>query len=440
MKLARMARLSMEEVPFGTFHGRLAVYANGGLFCDGYILSSFGLALTSLQKQIPMTPSVEGAIAAAPLAGIFLGGLVFGYVTDLVGRRVMFLADLLVFVAASLLLGIANTPAELVSLRFVLGIAIGADYAIAAALIGEFTPQRQRGAALASMQVAWFVGALAAFIAGALLLRSGPDAWRWILASSAVPAALALLLRRSAPESPRWLASKGRHEQAKAALAQALGPHVTYDDLGIETPTRIGRVFEGRYGPLIAFVGVMWLLQVTPFFAIYTFEPQVLDALRLSSAASVVSSVVITGFFLAGSIVGMTLIERWGRRPLAISSFAASALAFLALAVVQGAVPIALAFVFYAVAMGPAFCLELVYPAELFPTEVRATAVGIATAISRIGAAAGTFALPVGLAMFGAPWVMWVSFALSIIGALIAWRWAPETKKMTLLESSAATT
>jgi len=432
-----MARVSIEAVPFGAFHGRLAVYANGGLFCDGYILSSFGLALTSLQKQIPLTPSVEGAIAAAPLAGIFLGGLIFGYVTDLVGRRFMFLADLLVFVIASLLLGIANTPTELLALRLVLGIAIGADYAIAAALIGEFTPQRQRGAALASMQVAWFVGALAAFIVGALAQQTGPEAWRWILASSAVPAALALLLRRSAPESPRWLSSKGRHDEARAALVQALGPDVTQDGLGVEAPTRIGRVFEGRYGPLIAFVGVMWLLQVTPFFAIYTFEPQVLDALHLTTAASVVSSVVITGFFLAGSIVGMTLIERWGRRPLAISSFVASAIAFLALAVVQGAVPIALAFIFYAMAMGPAFCLELVYPAECFPTEVRATAVGIATAISRIGAAAGTFALPLGLERYGASWVMWVSFGLSIVGALIAWRWAPETKKMTLLESSA---
>jgi putative MFS transporter len=289
------------------------------------------------------------------------------------------------------------------------------------------------------MQVAWFVGALVAFIVGALVQQTGPDAWRWILASSAVPAALALLLRRSAPESPRWLVSKGRHVEARTALAQALGPNVSHDDLGVEASTRIGRVFEGRYGPLIAFVGIMWLLQVTPFFAIYTFEPQVLDALHLSSAASVVSSVVITGFFLAGSIVGMLLIEQWGRRPLAISSFVASAIAFLTLAVAQGAVPIALAFIFYAIAMGPAFCLELVYPAECFPTEVRATATGIATAISRIGAAAGTFALPIGLERFGAPWVMWVSFGLSIVGALIAWRWAPETKKMTLLESSAAT-
>jgi MFS transporter, putative metabolite transport protein len=427
---------TIEDVPFGAFHGRLAVYANGGLFCDGYILSSFGLALASLQKQIALTPTIEGAIAAAPLAGIFLGGLIFGYVTDVVGRRFMFLADLLVFVIASLLLGVANTPAELVTLRLVLGIAIGADYAIAAALIGEFTPQRQRGAALASMQVAWFVGALAAFIAGALLQQAGPNAWRFILASSALPAALALLMRSSAPESPRWLASKGRHAEARAALAQALGPNAAHDHLGSEASTRFGRIFEGRYGGLIAFIGVMWLLQVTPFFAIYTFEPQVLDALRLSSAASVVSSVVITAFFLIGSIFGMTLIERWGRRPLAIASFFASAVAFLALAVAQGAVPIALAFIFYALAMGPAFCLELVYPAELFPTEVRATATGVVTAISRIGAAIGTFLLPIGLDRFGAPWVMWVSCVVSVVGIAIAWRWAPETKGMTLVQSS----
>jgi len=433
-----VARVSLEQVPFGAFHGRLAVYANGGLFCDGYILSSFGLALASLQTQIAVSASMEGALAAAPLAGIFLGGLIFGYVTDLVGRRFMFIGDLIAFVLASLLLGVAQTPAEIFVLRFVLGVAIGADYTIAAALIGEFTPQRSRGAALASMQVAWFVGALAAFVVGALLQAVGPDAWRWILASSAVPAAVALLLRRTVPESPRWLMSKGRSAEALAAVHQALGPQATTDDIDpAVAPTRLGQLFEDRYGGLVVFAGVMWLLQVTPFFAIYTFEPQVLDALRLSSAASVVSAVVITGFFLIGSIIGMRLVETWGRRLLAISSFGASAVAFAILALVHGTLPIALAFIFYALAMGPAFSLELVYPAELFPTEVRATAAGFVTAISRIGAAAGTLLLPLGLAVYGASWVMWVACGLSIIGYTLSWLWAPETKGLTLAQSSA---
>ena len=432
-----MARPSLEDVPFGAFHGKLAVYANGGLFCDGYILSSFGLALATLQQHIALSKSVEGLIAAAPLIGIFIGGLIFGYVTDLVGRRFMFFADLIAFVVASLLLGIAQNAVELIALRLILGIAIGADYAIAAALIGEFMPQRSRGGALASMQVAWFVGALAAFVVGALLQAAGPDAWRWILASSAVPAALALLLRRSAPESPRWLLSKGRKAEAVAALQQVLGPSGSIDDIPDEqAPTSLGRLMQGRYGGLVAFVGVMWLLQVTPFFAIYTFEPQVLDALHLSNAAAVVSSVVITGFFLVGSIAGMWLVERWGRRPLGIASFAASAAAFFGLAVVHGAATIALLFIFYALAMGPAFSLELVYPAELFPTEVRATAAGVVTAISRIGAAAGTFLLPAALVMFGASWVMWVSCGLSALGVIIAALWAPETKGMNLAQSS----
>ncbi len=431
-----MPPVSLEQAPFGAFHRRLAVYANGGLFCDGYILSNFGLALGTLNAHFVLSPATQGLLAAAALAGVFAGGLLLGYVTDLVGRRFMFIADLLVFVIASLLLGLAATPAEIVALRFVLGIAIGADYAIAAALIGEFMPRERRGAALASTQVAWFVGAAVAFIAGALLQGTGPDAWRWILASSAVPAAIALLLRRSAPESPRWLISKGRTAEAQAALVQALGPGATTGEIAHEAPTRLGALFAGRNGALVAFIGVMWLLQVTPFFAIYTFEPQVLSALHLSGAASVISSVVITGFFLAGSIAGMPLVERWGRRPLSIASFAASALAFMVLAAASGAGLIAVAFVFYALAMGPAFCLELVYPAECFPTEVRATGTGVVTAISRVGAAAGTFALPTALAAYGAGSVMWIACAMSVVGALICWRWAPETRGLTLEQAS----
>lgn len=428
---------SIETIAFGRFHRRLAIYANGGLFCDGYILSGFGFALSTLQAQISMSAPVEGLVAAAPLAGIFAGGLIFGYVTDLVGRRFMFLADLAAFVVASLLLAVAANAIEVIALRFVLGIAIGADYAIASALIGEFTPMKQRGAALASTQVAWFVGALASFVVGALLSQTGPQSWRFILASSAVPAAIALLLRGAAPESPRWLASKGRHDEARAVLTSVFGAGVGLDDAESEKPTSLVRVLSRPYGGRVLFVGVMWLLQVTPFFAIYTFEPQVLDALHLSHAASVVSAVAITAFFLVGSILGMRFIESWGRRPLAIASFVASAVAFAVLAVAADVGLIAAAFVFYALSMGPAFCLELVYPTECFPTEIRATAAGIATSISRIGAAAGTFVLPIALAGVGASAVMSASCLLSVAGVAVAALWAPETKGLTLAKSSA---
>src|ERR1700738_2065214 len=77
-----LARLSIEDAPFGAFHRRLAIYSSGGPFCDGYILGIIAVALNPLSKEIGVTPNWQGLIAAASLVGMFVGGILFGYLTD----------------------------------------------------------------------------------------------------------------------------------------------------------------------------------------------------------------------------------------------------------------------------------------------------------------------------------------------------------------------
>lgn len=411
---------AIDRAPLGPLHRRLLLYANAGLFCDGYILSSIGLAIPSLTPQFHLNALASGLIAAATLLGILIGAVIFGPLTDRFGRRIMMVADLCVFVVVSLLQLAAGTAAELVLLRFALGVAIGADYPIAAALLSEYMPARGRGAALNSMQVVWFLGACVAYAAGNAMLGL-PQSWRWILASAAIPALVGLALRARAPESVRWLAAKGRHAEAAVILRRH------FDGAQIERiePSRIARLQRGDLGAL-AFVSSMWLLQVVPLFAVYTFAPTVLAALHVG-AASPLGSLAITVAFLAGSLLATPLLDAIGRRAICIAGFAVATVAFALLSFASGTVVVAV-FVVYAVAIGAAAGLELIYPAELFATPVRATATGVAAGISRIGAFVGTFALPLALARFGIGDVMLASALISLAGLAVSIAYAPETR------------
>jgi putative MFS transporter len=362
-------------------------------------------------------------IGAATLFGIMAGALIFGPICDRFGRRVLMLADLSVFVVASVLQFFVADMWQLVSLRVILGVAIGADYPIANALISEYMPARLRGAAVNSMQVAWFLGAMIAYIAGALLFAR-EDAWRWILASSAIPAIIGLALRTTAPESIRWLAWRGRIVEAQALLQKhfATSEAPAHEESSHQLRALLTPPLFGR----LVFVSLMWLLQVVPLFAMYTFAPIVLQALHIP-ASSPLGSVAITAGFLVGSVISMWLVESWGRRALCIAGFAVASIVFALVAHVAPAAVVTL-FVVYAIAIGAAAGLELVYPAELFPTPLRASATGFATAVSRVGAFAGTFALPIALGRYGIGTVMLICAALSIVGLAISIRYAPETR------------
>jgi MFS transporter, putative metabolite transport protein len=401
--------LSKDVSPSSVVEGRAApllLYANAGLFCDGYVLSSIGVALVTLQPHFALDARTTGLIGAMTLAGILFGAPIFGRVTDRFGRRILMIADLALFVIASLAQIFVTSAWELIALRFVLGVAIGADYPIAGALIAEHVRPAIRGAAINSMQVAWFAGAAAAYAVGYTLLPTGAQSWRWILASPAIFAAFGLLLRASAPESPLWLRSR-----AAGAIAHA----------------RFAEIFARRHRGMLAFVSAMWLLQVVPLFAIYTFAPTVLRALGLTASSSPAGSIAITAGFLLGSVISLPLVEAWGRRPLCIAGFAIG-LGTFGVLLVGSASLVVVCFIAYAIGIGAAAGLELTYPNELFPTPIRASATGFAAAVSRVGAFFGTFALPWLLARYGVTVVVSLGCALSAIGLIVALRWAPETK------------
>jgi putative MFS transporter len=427
----------IDEAPLSGFHLRVAAYTTGGFFCDGYILGIIGIALSLLGPQFGLGPVWTGLIGASALAGIFVGGMVFGWVTDKVGRQTMYVADLVVFVAGSALQFFVEGPIALFVLRFVMGVAIGADYAIGPALLAELIPRRQRGSLLASLNAVWTVGFVAAYVVGYFLQDLGPEVWRWMLASSAVPAALVLLLRLGTPESPRWLLSKGRVEEARRVVREYIDPNADVEDLmadeGVETSYR--RLFSGEWRKRTAFAGLFWFCQVVPYFAIFTFLPTVLDALGLGEGFA--GELVLNLFLLAGAVVGVLVMNRIARRRFLIGSFAVLAVLMGFLGVWPGAptLVILVCFALFAFVMSAAADLESVYPSEIFPTEIRASGVGVAAAISRVGAAIGTFLLPTSVERLGVGPTMLLATAVLLLGLVVSAAWAPETRHLTLVEA-----
>ncbi|MFJ2525602.1 MFS transporter [Pseudomonas capeferrum] len=438
-----LSKRSVEDAPLNAFHRKLTVYSAGGPFLDGYVLSIIGVAMLQITNALQLSAFWEGLIAASALIGVFLGGFLGGWFTDKYGRKVLYLVDLIAIVGFSVAQFWVESAFALFAWRLLIGIAVGADYPIATSLLAEFLPRKQRGPLLAAMVLMWFAGAATAYMVGELLLRvGGDDGWRWVLASALVPGALFLIARSGTPESPRWLLSKGRIAEADAVIKRVYGPDYSIADLPEQVsdkPVSVWSLFHSGYGKRMAFVTLFWTCAIVPLFAIYAFAPKVLQALKLTGDWAAYGSIAITLLFTLGCLVATKLINRLGRRKMLIHSFLWSGMSLLLLGLFPDASPTTVLVLFgaYAVLIGGAQVLEYVYPNELFPTEIRASAVGLATSLSRVGAAVGTYLVPISLVSYGIANTMFAAALISLFGALISWWLAPETSKLDLQQAAA---
>ena len=435
------ASLIDDAKPSG-FHRKLTLYSSGGPFIDAYVLSIIGVALVQAEDALSLSSVEIGLIGASALIGIFFGGLVFGYITDKVGRQTMYTADLILLIVGSLLCLLIQEGWQLMALRFLLGLAIGADYPIATSLLAEFVPRRGRGFLLGALTLAWAAGAVVAYFVGYAMLGLGDDAWRWMLATPAIPGIATVLLRLGTPESPRWLLSKGRTEEAHAVVRQVYGEDARLEDLPQEeaVETDFSKVWRKPYLGRMIFAGLYWTLQVTPLYAVLTYGPSIFEELGFGEGdQTFIVAAVIEIAFLVGTVPAMFASECFGRRPLSLWCFSLMAVGLTLAAAAPGApAAVLIGFGVYALFSGGPFILQWIYPNELFPTDVRATAFGITTAFSRIGAASGTFLVPLLIDGIGISGTLFVAVALTLAGLLVTWALAPETKDLTLAEAADA--
>lgn len=434
--------VSIEDVPLNRFHQLLTIRTGGGWLLDGYVLSIIGVAMVQLSSALQLTSFWQGMIAASALIGIFFGSFLGGWLGGLIGRQKLYFVAPILFTLCSLTQYWVESAMMLFLCRFVIGIGVGFEYTIAGSLLAEFLPQQSRGPRLAVLTILWFVGAALAYIVGNLILNSHFEgAWRLVLASPAVIGILLIILRLGTPESPRWLLSKGRTAEADAIIKKVYGPTFSLNNLQsqiLEKKISFSSFLTSGYGTRVFFVSMFWACSVIPVFAVYAFAPKVLDALHLKGDWAAYGSVAITLLFVVGCVLATRLINHMGRRSMVIQSFLWSGLALLGLGFFSEASPILILVLFglYALFIGGAQVLQFVYPNELFPTQIRPIGVGIGAAFSRIGAAIGTWLVPMSLDSIGIGNTMYVAAGVTLLGLVVSLAFAPETRGMSLEQST----
>jgi putative MFS transporter len=428
------SNIRFEDVPLKPFHFHVGFSACGGQFADGFELGIIGIAIAIAATPLHLTATWMGLLGAGALAGLFIGSLMTGVIADRIGRRGIFGYDMLVAAAISGAQFFATEAWQLLILRVMLGMVLGADYVVSKSLVTELSPIRFRGRLLSIMAIAWAAGYSFSYLAGFLLRDLGPDAWRYMLLVSAGPATCIFLFRLGVPESPLWLIKRGRSEEARRIVSAKLG-----DGIALPEPLTQVRKTGGEWGELFskkwrtntAVGGIFYACQVIPYFALGTFLPKIMESLNVSDKFT--GGLVYNIFLMLGAVLGTLVVDKMPRRLFLVGTFylATALLALLALNTL-GSSGVVLVFGLFALVLSAAANLEFIYPPELFPTQLRATGVGFAVAASRIGSAMSTFLLPIIVQNYGIQTALGACVFFTLIGGVICHKWAPETGKLAL--------
>ncbi|RUQ21810.1 MFS transporter [Kocuria sp. HSID16901] len=432
------------------FQRKVTLLSAGGVFLDGFDLTIIAVAMPMIAGEWGLGAAEKSILTSSAIIGSFIGAVSLGNLTDRFGRKAMYIIDLLAFVLFAVLTAFAPDLWWLVIFRFLLGIGIGADYPISATLVSEFASKKGRGRLSTSLGAMWFAGAVVAYLVGLLTLPLGDFAWRAMLLVGAIFALIVFAFRVTLPESPRWLVAHGRHQEARDVVEKITGVRPSRDEVQAEAAepaqapaqaARLVSLFKGRQRNRTLFVCGFWFCYATAYYGISMYTPTILAPFTQGNhVAVIVGSGIVAVLGLVGSVIGMNLVDSWGRRPLIITSFAGLTASLVVLAMTVNPHLIFLIVLFSIAVLfsnSGGGILNFVYPTELFPTELRATGSGLATSVSRIGSILGVIAFPNMVAAWGNNVALWVFAAVGLSGLLICVFMAPETKNRSLEEINA---
>ena len=406
-----------------------------GYFLDGYDLLVIGPALIFITPLFHISIYIATLIGVSTIVGQLVGGAVFGFVADLKGRKKIYQWDMLIFAIFAILSGISTDAVELIIFRTLLGLAIGADYALTLSIIGEYSPVKVRGKLMGTGLMAWWIGGSVAVFLGLVFLPFGDIAWRFLLAAGAIPAIIVLIMRRNIDETPRFADEK--HEENEInEIKKKLNMK---EESNISVPSDNAK--NGSYTRRAFFTYTSWFFNDLIFYGIGIYTATILIELGYSGhAGSLTLTLMLYMIGVIGTLFFVFTADKFGRKKWQSYTFLAQGLALFILAmyfiIVHIAPPVLLLFpmfaIFYFANAGGTGETTGIFVAELFPTRMRTTAMGAGTAISRVGAIISAVIFPITVSVYGIVPMEFLLFGVGLAGFLLTMLFGEETKNRSL--------
>jgi MFS transporter, SP family, arabinose:H+ symporter len=421
----------------------LIVSLGGLLF--GFDTAVISGAEQAIQQQWDLSDTLVGQMVAMALYGTVIGALFAGKPADVIGRKNSLIGIAFLYLISAVGSALAPEIYSLMVFRFIGGIGVGASSVVAPMYIAEIAPASSRGRMTAMFQFNLVLGILLAYVSNYLIGNVAEESWRMMLGVEVLPALLFCGLIFTVPRSPRWLLVQKGDEAAALAVLQRIHPENAMRELEDIKNSRhskhagLKEFFSGAYNRpiLLAFLFALFN-QISGINAVIYYAPRIFEMAGLEESAALLSSAGIGLINLIFTILGLAMIDRYGRRFLMyigsvgyIISLSMVSMVFWNDANGGAGVSIWLFMFIASHAIGQGAVIW-VFISEVFPNQVRAYGQSLGCGTHWVMAAIIAGVFPYMAGAMGAGPIFALFAACMVLQLIFVWKMMPETRGLSL--------